>query len=122
MTYKILYIKSDLSLWVAMDHVDWEWAHHFMWNYKPRESGLSSHWYAKRNVGRERTPVYLHVEIMRRKMAMPKGMPITDHINGNTLDCRRNNLRWTTPKINANNRWHKSYCLPILREEIECPF
>lgn len=55
--------------------------------------------YARRTLNDEGRTLYLHREIIRAE----KG-EIVDHINGDTLDCRRHNLRFVTPKQNAMNR------------------
>lgn len=59
------------------------------------------HVYAKRNVkvdGRVKT-IYLHREILKA----PPGV-LVDHINLNTLDCRKANLRFATVAENARNK------------------
>lgn len=43
--------------------------------------------------------VYLHREILDAATGS-----VVDHVNGDTLDCRRSNLRLTTPTGNARNR------------------
>lgn len=42
--------------------------------------------------------IYLHVYILGRSDGM-----LIDHKNGNTLDCRRSNLRHVTPSVNCHN-------------------
>lgn len=106
-----IYLTSDLTLWVMVDPEDYPWACQHTWNPKLRPSMLGDHWYAKRNIGAVRTPVYLHVEIMSRAEPMPRRRRIVDHINGNTLDCRRKNLRWVTHLQNARNLGGVSFLL-----------
>lgn len=59
-------------------------------------------WYAVRNKRLEdgtRKTIFLHGEVLK----VPKGMK-TDHINGDSLDCRRANLRPLTHTANMMNR------------------
>ena len=50
-----------------------------------------------------------HKELMHRLVAKaflpnPDGLPTVDHINGNRVDNRADNLRWATQQDNLNNR------------------
>ena len=63
--------------------------------YKNKSRGKNV--YAKASIGR--TQVTLH----RFILGAPKGT-FVDHINGDTLDNRRENLRYTTKQGNAANR------------------
>lgn len=49
--------------------------------------------------------VWLHKEVLRRAGQVPPSPAHTigDHKNGVRLDCRRGNLRWATPQMNARN-------------------
>jgi hypothetical protein len=49
--------------------------------------------------------IYLHKEICSRKGAPPSEQHhIGDHLNGESLDCRRDNLDWATKSMNRRNR------------------
>lgn len=46
----------------------------------------------------------LHQYLMRDCRPSGDLAVIVDHINGDTLDCRRSNLRWASHKLNSNNK------------------
>lgn len=67
-------------------------------------TGYFEKWYARRSS--KTGPKYLHRELMRT----PKGV-VVDHINGDGLDCRRENMRNTTQKHNATRKKKEEPCL-----------
>jgi hypothetical protein len=71
---------------------NWGWHNRTPWKF-----------YAKRNIGRERSTVYLHRELMIEHEPPESLELVVDHINGQSLDDRRENLRWLTPKQNRAN-------------------
>ena len=71
-------------------------AHLAHWKWKVR---VGKNVYASRTVKKVKT-VYLHRSVIGM---IPKGF-VVDHINGDPLDCRRENLRVVTPSVNARNR------------------
>lgn len=106
-----VYLDDRLTHAALIDPIDYEWAHQWRWCAKRDPTGSI---YARRAVGenahgsRLRTfTVYLHVQIMRRtKKRRPSARHVlVDHRNGNSLDCRRKNLRWATPSMNGRNRF-----------------
>lgn len=81
-----------------VDDEDYDWLNQWKWHF--------AQGYASRNSGSVlglRKAIRMHREILRT----PKGMD-TDHINGNTLDNRRKNLRiCTRAQNNTNTRVRK---------------
>lgn len=71
----------------------WEWAKDFRWFKGPKNS------YPSRYISEEKRQVALHREIMKA----PKGAYV-DHIDGNTMNCQRSNLRLCSNAENLRNR------------------
>ncbi len=102
---------EDRGLYVTLDRHRYEWAMQWRWGVRrSRDRGDPRHkvkWYASRSttVAGRNVTVYLHKVICR----MAHGRPptprhiISDHCNGNSLDCWDDNLRWATPKMNREN-------------------
>lgn len=89
-------IPLTQNQFAIVDDRDFEKLSKFRWN-ACRDGNT---FYARRLKGKypKRTNVHMHREIMR----CPKGKGI-DHINGNGLDNRRENLRVSTSLGNARN-------------------
>ena len=54
--------------------------------------------------------VYLHQEVMRRAGIVPISLfekDIIDHLDGNSFNCRRSNLRWASFSTNIKNKHGK---------------
>lgn len=94
-THEILISAEDVE---TVSQYRWRIRAQFEKNGKPMKSP------ARYIAGHKQTPrgtlfVYLHRLIMQH----PEGM-VVDHVNGNTLDNRRSNLRIVTPSQNGQNR------------------
>jgi len=79
-----------------VDNEDHEWLSQWGWYYS--RTGKTG--YAKRNVWLKgkRTQLFMH-----RLILDPAKDILTDHVNGNSLDNRRENLRECSRKENARN-------------------
>lgn len=104
-----IYGNNQASIWAVVDAIDYDFLVRNCWSVlrRPR-AGL----YLRRAVGiwangqRLRTCTqYLHIEVMKRTGIEPPSdaHTIVDHRNGDTLNCRRLNLRWATPRQNRAN-------------------
>ena len=90
----IRYIPLTHRHVTIVDAADYAWLGRYRWFTK---GGASGKYYAGRSVRGQ--IILMHREIMKP----PKGM-VVDHINGNSLDNRRCNLRICTPAQNQHNR------------------
>jgi hypothetical protein len=107
--FRRLTLSTRHDVWCLVDADDWPWIIHTNWNFGWH---AKTRWkyYAKRNVGTARSTVYLHREILRR--AYPEVDPAElhgDHINGQSLDNRKVNLRYLTPEDNARSRCRREH-------------
>ena len=106
---RVLYLDNTASLRALIDEEDFVWAQQWLWTSTPNST--RSKFYATRNTReagtRRQIKVYLHKEVLRRFEPEPPTPQhtICDHKNGDSLDCRRANLRWATPSENGLNRF-----------------
>lgn len=105
----VVYLSdTDAAIVALLDPVDHEWALQWKWGFRTsrmRKNGREK-FYAARTVWAQPCfTVYLHKEVVRRSHGNPPtpAHTIGDHRNGNSLDCRRENLRWATPRMNRLN-------------------
>lgn len=92
-------IKLSQGKFALVDDEDFEWLNQFKWfaHYELRPNAF----YANRNVPKEHKGE--PVRMARLIMNTPKGM-VCDHINGDTLDNRKSNLRNCSVAQNNMNR------------------
>ena len=74
-----------------VDEADYEWLSQWKWQYYQG--------YARRTSDHKGSKTYMHNAIL----GVPEGLQ-ADHINFNTLDNRRTNLRIVTPAENSQHR------------------
>jgi hypothetical protein len=105
--------KAGAAVLTEVDQCDYLWAVQWRWRFRYDKNGRKP--YAMRNTHRDGRAVtlYLHKEICRRQHGDPPSPAhvIADHVNGQSTDNRRANLRWATPsENNANVRTPRPRC------------
>lgn len=92
-------IRLSRGLVTRVDEEDFERLNRYFWIARPHRQTI----YAQRNgiVNGKRTTFQLHREILG--LNLERGVTV-DHINGDGLDNRRQNLRICTPTENCRNR------------------
>ena len=71
--------------------------------FREVKPGLSGWGYLQVGLGRIRNSVSVHRLVAEAFIPNPENKPCVDHINGNRLDNRVENLRWVSHKENCNN-------------------
>lgn len=86
-----------------VDDEDYERLRRFIWTAKLVKEGNYSAWYAQRE-RRQSEPSRPRMILLHRAVLNPPSHIKLDHKNGNSLDCRRENLRPATDSQNQLNR------------------
>jgi len=108
--YKI-YGDDHALTFARVDQIDYQWAVRWRWNVTFDKHGKKPYFrITVSETGRPDYTVYLHVEIQKRKgEPQPPHHTISDHLNGDSSDCRRFNLGWATPSMNRRNIFGQGY-------------
>lgn len=99
-------IKLSQGQVAIVDDEDFEWLSRWKWHAYWNKNTKS--FYAQRNIRilKKTICIIMHRLIMGLN---PKERPVVDHINHDTLNNTRNNLRVTTPSGNQQNRLNRGY-------------
>lgn len=91
---EIVLTKGKVAI---VDDSDYEWLNQWKWYAQ----ACGNRYYAARRNGRKNGHKLL---LMHRVVLDAPPSKDVDHVNGNTLDCRRSNLRLCTESQNLHNR------------------
>ncbi|MCW2086703.1 UNVERIFIED_ORG: hypothetical protein M2193_008878 [Bradyrhizobium japonicum] len=105
--WRRVWLSSRELVWTLVDAEDFDWLMQWRWNVWHGGRGKECFLYAKRNTGPRRDTVRMHRELQIRSDPRDDaflGQHVVDHINGQTLDNRKANRRWSTQRDNIINR------------------
>lgn len=101
-----IYGDDRAQTWAVVDEDDYHWL--IAWRWAPKVSRGGKKVYLYRTITDRVSgnwSLFLHVAIMERsgvKQPSPQHV-VVDHRNGDSLDCRKANLRWATRSMNRLN-------------------
>jgi hypothetical protein len=104
-----IWLDVENDVFAVVDYPDYQWAIQWLWSATTNSTGRKL--YATRSTrlyGRAgpQTKLFLHKEILVRAGVKPPSEKHTigDHLDGDSLNCRRENLRWATHSENSLNK------------------
>lgn len=92
-------IKLTKGKYAFVDDADYEFLNQWNWHFKTGYAHRNQYLKGDNIKSRKRISIYMHRLIMNTPIEM-----FTDHINGNSIDNRRSNLRICTKAENCRNR------------------
>ena len=95
-------IQLSQGKFAIVDDEDYEWLSQWKWCAYRRGCNIYAARMGKKLKGKQET-IHMHIEIIGKKEGF-----VTDHINGNGLDNRRENLRHVTRRQNQQNRHNET--------------
>lgn len=109
MTTCIIPIGSRGQYEVVVDQIDYAYLTQWKWSFKRSQWKFGAKIYARRceRRGSARVSIYMHGVILRERMGLdrPSDAHEGDHVDIDSLNNRRRNLRWVTKgEQNANRR------------------
>src|SRR5574343_325718 len=96
------------EFWARVDAEDYWHFSRWRWFIKFDKQGKKPYVFRPLTIGqrpnRTTRSIWLHVAIHERAVTVrPDGHTMVDHINSDTLECRKFNIRYATPSMNARN-------------------
>lgn len=100
-----VYLDKACEHFAMVDEIDYAWATQWCWEFVVNSRGKKLYASRSTKINGVKIRLYLHKEIIKRAgITKPsRKHKIGDHKNGKSLDCRRDNLHWATPSMNAKN-------------------
>lgn len=112
-----IYADDSLELYALVSPEDYPWACQHVWSairrpgrqvymrrsVEPATTRCPTSGIVIRGV---QTTVYLHVEVLKRTGRVPPTPKhvLVDHVDIDSLNCQRHNVRWATLSMNRRNR------------------
>lgn len=105
-------IKLTEEKYALVDDEDYNWLLNYKWIAKKDKTIIrKDKYYAICDLGNRKGRKRAYLQMSRRIMSLHEKLPkdmVVDHINGDTLDNRKINLRIITKRQNAQNRHDKT--------------
>lgn len=117
-----IYADDRAELYVVVDAEDYPFFSRWRWDFRFNSTGKKLYLRRRRFFSQYGCEwCWLHVEICRRHHGDPPtpAHTIADHWSGDSVDCRRDNLRWATLSMNRRNRHGSAMATRELQHDLE---